>query len=181
MYCFNPPSPFRARGTKSPAPPRRPARVSIRPRPFGRGELGGKGRKPHAKQVSIRPRPFGRGEPGALGQALGFNPPSPFRARGTRPARTMAASVECFNPPSPFRARGTGEPGQWQLRSSVSIRPRPFGRGERWRKASLPRDWQFQSALALSGEGNLPKQLEQVDGPQFQSALALSGEGNSVR
>ncbi len=161
MPSFNPPSPFRARGTATTID----------------GEdvvvefqsalaLSGEGNDCSSLwgdcsnlRVSIRPRPFGRGEPQSDGLQMlrenCFNPPSPFRARGTEIARLVKEVLQSFNPPSPFRARGTANCSRERKQPEM-----------------------FQSALALSGEGNVRSNVGRSAAIGFQSALALSGEGN---
>ncbi len=91
---------------------------------------------------------------GLIGTSAGFNPPSPFRARGTGVALRSQHFLDCFNPPSPFRARGTPT-GPDRCRATPRFNPpSPFrARGTHRRHASRASTW-FQSALALSGEGN---------------------------
>ncbi len=109
--------------------------VSIRPRPFGRGEHGPPGKLEEDDNVSIRPRPFGRGEPregGGVMRAKLLQSALALSGEGNSLTRSGRVASMCgFNPPSPFRARGTRDRiAEWVTAWRVSIRPRPFGRGE---------------------------------------------------
>ncbi len=135
INSFNPPSPFRARGTGG------GWGVSATVSPFQSAlALSGEGNALHrglgggGTRVSIRPRPFGRGEPTVADLETLINQvsirPRPF-GRGEQILKGFGWAADSFNPPSPFRARGTSA-------RSTTVFPQVF-----------------QSALALSGEGNL--------------------------
>ncbi len=117
---------------------------------------------------------------GPLSSSLPFQSALALSGEGNSAnGKTTWCSTTSFNPPSPFRARGTGGcSSMWGL-SDVSIRPRPFGRGEQANvRCMVSPASVFQSALALSGEGNIGHAYFSARHRQFQSALALSGEGN---
>ncbi len=117
-------------------------RVSIRPRPFGRGELRNVRHDSLADLVSIRPRPFGRGERcraiTARWRSTEFQSALALSGEGNVGVVMVAALVWLFQSALALSGEGNVVVCHQIVLPLVSIRPRPFGRGERENDPSRP-------------------------------------------
>ena len=180
---FNPPPAFRQGGTGVFQERNRFRPVSIRPPPFGKGELGASHSQSASNRFQSAPRLSARGNsrnPSCKPAQASFNPPPAFRQGGT--FRSMEHRLEgnvsirpppfgkgernswsrgshdalCFNPPPAFRQGGTSFPELFvRTPLRVSIRPPPFGKGEHQQFDQATEASWFQSAPRLSARGNL--------------------------
>ena len=127
--------------------------ASMRPRPGGRGEPGGRcgGKAGREGQASMRPRPGGRGEPptatadGLAGRQLqcGHDPEAVEKPSHRNVAIAPVGLSASMRP----RPGGRGEPHRSRTGiapSTASMRPRPGGRGEPQAPALGRTSWKLQ-------------------------------------